>query len=152
MGGDRTCTYLCPVTRPFQHHLVQRSNRCRTSVRAERDICSFCERTFDDQSRLALPSGLLADITLQKTDSERSAGVQTEKPAMTAGLLFTAISILRAIRFVDLSEKRETINLLKSGGLPAADCNFNLIPGEKFVFDPQAARRYCKSTGQAPRS
>jgi hypothetical protein len=40
---------------------------------------------------------------------------------------------------VDLAEKAEAINLLKSDGLPGADCNFNLVPGEQFVFDARAA-------------
>lgn len=35
----------------------------------------------------------------------------------------------------DLAEKGNVINMLKKGGLPAEDCNFNLVPGEKFVFD-----------------
>jgi hypothetical protein len=39
---------------------------------------------------------------------------------------------------IDLAEKGEGINRLKSGGLPPEDCNFNLVPGEKFSFDPQA--------------
>lgn len=35
----------------------------------------------------------------------------------------------------DLAEKGEAINLLKSDGLPAANCNFSLVPGEQFLFD-----------------
>lgn len=37
---------------------------------------------------------------------------------------------------VDLAEKRQEINALKKNGLPGADCNFNLIPGAEFVFEP----------------
>lgn len=37
----------------------------------------------------------------------------------------------------DLAEKAETIIILKLNGLPAADCNFRLIPGERFVFNWQ---------------
>jgi hypothetical protein len=40
---------------------------------------------------------------------------------------------------VDLAEKGSAINTLKRNGLPAADCNFNLVPGEVFVFEPQGA-------------
>lgn len=36
----------------------------------------------------------------------------------------------------DLIEKGNSINRLKAGGLPANECNFNLAPGEKFVFLP----------------
>lgn len=34
----------------------------------------------------------------------------------------------------DLTSKGEAINLLKSNGLEAKDCNFNLVPGKEFVF------------------
>ena len=34
----------------------------------------------------------------------------------------------------DLADKANTINLLKFNGLKPEDCNFNLVPGEKFVF------------------
>lgn len=37
---------------------------------------------------------------------------------------------------LDLTEKGEAINALKRNGLPAEDCNFNLVPGEKLVFAP----------------
>ncbi len=36
----------------------------------------------------------------------------------------------------DLTDKAETINALKRNGLPPEDCNFNLVPGEKFAFTP----------------
>lgn len=38
----------------------------------------------------------------------------------------------------DLSEKGTSINALKRNGLPAEECNFNLVPNEKFVFDPNS--------------
>lgn len=38
----------------------------------------------------------------------------------------------------DLAEKDEVITLLKMNGLPAADCNFKLVPGERFVYEPSA--------------
>jgi len=34
----------------------------------------------------------------------------------------------------DLTEKAESINALKRNGLPAEDCNFDLVPGQRFVF------------------
>jgi len=37
----------------------------------------------------------------------------------------------------DLAEKGEAINRLKRSGLPAEDCNFNLVPGQQFVFNPE---------------
>lgn len=40
---------------------------------------------------------------------------------------------------VDLAQKGEVINTLKRDGLPVEDCNFNLVPGEDFVFGSQGA-------------
>lgn len=37
----------------------------------------------------------------------------------------------------DLAKKGEAITILKLNGLPPEECNFNLVPGRKFVFDPQ---------------
>lgn len=37
----------------------------------------------------------------------------------------------------DLANKGEAIILLRLNGLPAKDCNFNLVPGQRFVFDPK---------------
>ncbi|MCD9008231.1 hypothetical protein LDO31_18750 [Luteimonas sp. XNQY3] len=39
----------------------------------------------------------------------------------------------------DLAKKGEAIILLRLNGLPAEDCNFNLVPGQRFVFDPKDA-------------
>jgi hypothetical protein len=39
----------------------------------------------------------------------------------------------------DLAEKGEAIIRLKQDGLAAKDCNFNLVPGERFVFQPDTA-------------
>ena len=37
----------------------------------------------------------------------------------------------------DLEDKANAINLLKVDGLKPEQCNFNLVPGEKFVFHPE---------------
>ena len=37
----------------------------------------------------------------------------------------------------DLESKGNAINLLKLNGLKAEDCNFNLVPGEEFEFNPE---------------
>ena len=39
----------------------------------------------------------------------------------------------------DLAEKGQAIALLKSNGLSADACDFRLVPGERFVFDPEAS-------------
>jgi hypothetical protein len=39
----------------------------------------------------------------------------------------------------DLAEKGAAINYLKLDGLKAEDCNFNLVPGQRFVFLPNTS-------------
>lgn len=39
----------------------------------------------------------------------------------------------------DLAEKGRVINMLKKNGLPAEDCNFDLVPGEDFIFNAPRA-------------
>lgn len=57
--------------------------------------------------------------------------------------MLSHVEVLERRMLVDLAEKGQAINTLKKNGLPAADCNFNLVPGEEFVFEPQ-------ETAQAP--
>ena len=40
----------------------------------------------------------------------------------------------------DLAAKGKVINMLRTKGLPAKDCNFNLVPGEEFVFEVSKAK------------
>lgn len=42
----------------------------------------------------------------------------------------------------DLAQKGEAIVLLKLKGLPREECNFNLIPGRKFVFCPLSKMQF----------
>jgi len=37
---------------------------------------------------------------------------------------------------MDLAEKGQAITILKNNGLPPEKCNFRLIPGERFAFEP----------------
>ena len=43
----------------------------------------------------------------------------------------------------DLAEKGNVINTLKKDGLPGEKCNFNLVPGEEFVFDATGPSYNC---------
>ncbi len=40
----------------------------------------------------------------------------------------------------DLAVKGKVINMLKKKGLLAKNCNFNLVPGEEFVFEASKAK------------
>jgi hypothetical protein len=53
--------------------------------------------------------------------------------------MLSHVEDLERSMLVDLAEKGEVINALQRNGLPAEDCNFNLVPGEEFVFDSQGA-------------
>lgn len=53
--------------------------------------------------------------------------------------MLSHVEELERSMLVDLAEKGEVINALQRNGLPAEDCNFNLVPGEEFVFDSQGA-------------
>lgn len=51
--------------------------------------------------------------------------------------ILSHLEVLERRMLVDLAKKGDAINRLKSDGLSGADCNFNLVPGEEFVFDPE---------------
>lgn len=55
--------------------------------------------------------------------------------------MLSHVEDLERTMIVDLTEKENVINTLKGNGLPAEDCNFNLVPGEKFIFDSRGAMR-----------
>jgi hypothetical protein len=55
--------------------------------------------------------------------------------------MLSHVEDLERSMLVDLAEKRDVINALQRSGLPAEDCNFNLVPGEEFVFDSRVATR-----------
>lgn len=50
--------------------------------------------------------------------------------------MLSHLEVLERRMLADLAEKGDAINRLKRDGRPGADCNFNLVPGEEFVFDP----------------
>ncbi|WP_371881695.1 hypothetical protein [Caballeronia sp. S22] len=48
--------------------------------------------------------------------------------------MLSHLETLEQKMMADLAEKGEAVNRLKRSGLPANDCNFNLVPGQPFVF------------------
>ncbi len=79
-------------------------------------------------------------LNIRSVKASKSQLMQDSQNALNGFLhMLSHLEDLERMMLNDLAEKREAINLLKSGGLPAEACNFNLIPGEKFVFDPQVA-------------
>jgi hypothetical protein len=53
--------------------------------------------------------------------------------------MLSHVEDLERSMLADLAEKGKVINALQSNGLPAEHCNFNLVPGEEFVFDSRGA-------------
>jgi len=77
-----------------------------------------------------------------RTAEESKSQLLKDSTEVLTGLLHMLFHVeqLENRMFDDLVEKGEEIYFVKAGGLPAEDCNFNLVPGERFVFDPNAAR------------
>jgi hypothetical protein len=79
-------------------------------------------------------------LNIRSVGASKSQLMQDSQEALNGFVhMLSHLEDLERRMLVDLAEKGEAINRLESDGLPAADCNFNLIPGEKFVFDPGAA-------------
>lgn len=78
------------------------------------------------------------DLNIRTVEASKAQLMQDSQEALNGFVhMLSHLEHLEQRMLMDLAEKGEAINLLKSGGLPAAACNFNLIPGEKFVFVPQ---------------
>jgi len=76
-------------------------------------------------------------LNVRSVEASKSQLAQDSQDALNGFVhMLSHLGDLERRMIDDLAEKAESINLLKSGGLRAADCNFNLIPGEKFAFDP----------------
>lgn len=79
-------------------------------------------------------------LNIRSVGASKSQLMQDSQEALNGFVhMLSHLEELERRMLVDLGEKEEAINLLKSDGLPAAACNFNLVPGEKFVLDPWTA-------------
>lgn len=79
-------------------------------------------------------------LNVRSVDASKSQLMKDSQEALNGFVhMLSHLEDLERRMLADLTEKAEAINLLKSDGLPAEDCNFNLVPGEKFVFDPRVA-------------
>jgi hypothetical protein len=74
-------------------------------------------------------------LILRTVDISR-AQLQEESTEILSGFnhMLSHLAELEQSVEQDLMDKGEAINLLKINGLKAKDCNFNLVPGEAFVF------------------
>lgn len=78
-------------------------------------------------------------LNIRSVEASKSQLMQDSQEALNGFVhMLSHLEDLERRMLVDLAEKGEAINRLKSDGLPAEHCNFNIVPGEKFSFDPQA--------------
>jgi hypothetical protein len=70
--------------------------------------------------------------------SESKAQLQHDSNEVLNGFvhMLSHVEDLEQKMVADLSEKGAVINRLKRSGLRAEDCNFDLVPGQPFVFNP----------------
>jgi hypothetical protein len=81
----------------------------------------------------------IQDLNVRTSDISRSQLLE-ESTDILNGLvhMLKHVEDLEQRMLQDLECKGNAINLLKNNGLKADDCNFNLVPGEEFKFDPEA--------------
>jgi hypothetical protein len=75
------------------------------------------------------------ELNIRTADISRAQLLEESTDILSGFLhMLSHIEELEQCMLQDLTSKGEAINLLKSNGLEAKDCNFNLVPGEEFVF------------------
>lgn len=81
------------------------------------------------------------DLNIRSVEASKAQLMRDSEDALNGFVhMLSHLADLEQKMLGDLSEKGEAINLLKNGGLAAENCNFNLVPGEEFFFDPSAHR------------
>lgn len=73
-----------------------------------------------------------------RTADESKAQAFTECEEVLNGFvhMLSHLEKLEEKMIMDLAEKGQAITILKNNGLPPEKCNFRLIPGERFAFEP----------------
>jgi hypothetical protein len=75
------------------------------------------------------------ELNIRTADISRAQLLEESSDILSGFLhMLSHVEELEQSMLQDLTNKGEAINLLKSNGLEAKDCNFNLVPGEEFVF------------------
>lgn len=71
-----------------------------------------------------------------RTVQESKSHLLTDSQQLLSGFvhMLSHIEELEQQMLQDLTEKAKAINVLKRSGLRPEDCNFNLVPGQPFVF------------------
>ncbi|TXI50806.1 MAG: hypothetical protein E6Q50_02270 [Lysobacter sp.] len=83
----------------------------------------------------------IQQLSIRSVEASKAQLMQESQEALSGFVhMLSHLAELEERMLTDLAEKGEAINVLKSGGLAAKDCNFNLVPGEEFVFRPAAQR------------
>lgn len=78
------------------------------------------------------------ELNIRTTDISRSQLLEESTDILNGFVhMLSHVEDLEQRMLQDLERKASAINLLKFNGLKAEDCNFNLVPGEEFKFDPE---------------
>ncbi|WP_147336836.1 hypothetical protein [Pseudomonas abyssi] len=78
------------------------------------------------------------ELNIRTSDVSRSQLLEESSDILNGFLhMLSHVEDLEQNILRDLEDKAKAINLLKINGLKPEDCNFNLVPGEKFVFHPE---------------
>ncbi|SEF91618.1 hypothetical protein [Marinobacterium lutimaris] len=77
----------------------------------------------------------IQDLNIRTADISRSQLLEESTDILSGFLhMLSHVEKLEQKMLMDLESKGEAINRLKLNGLEAKDCNFNLVPGEEFIF------------------
>lgn len=80
------------------------------------------------------------NLNIRSVGASRLQLMQDSQEALNGLVhMLSHVEELERRMLADLTEKAKVINTLKTNGLAAEECNFNLVPGEEFVFDSQGA-------------
>ncbi len=80
----------------------------------------------------------IQELNIRTPDASRSQLFEDSSNILNGFLhMLSHIEELEQNMLRDLGNKAKSINLLKLNGLKQDDCNFNLVPGEEFVFNPK---------------
>lgn len=78
------------------------------------------------------------ELNIRTADISRSQLLEESTDILSRFLhMLSHVEKLEQNMLKDLESKSKAINLLKINGFEAKDCNFNLVPGEQFIFQAE---------------
>lgn len=104
----------------------------------EFDKCALDHMFLVNKLRNAQAAHSEIQNIIVRSPAESKAQLRVEATEVFSGFLhlLTHLEKVESRMLDDLAAKAAQINVLKASGLPPEECNFNLVPGKRFVFDP----------------